>query len=141
MDINRIDILPNIPNKVTTTRIRLVPSTLDPSPASTKTIPMNLRYQPKPAEGKENINYNPPHHSQTNQVIMNRLFQQNHRNIINNLVFNAYSKKNQNQNQQHRKIISNRMLQLLPSQTTGTAVTTKMNTDMMISQDVTIIVD
>ena len=57
-------------------------------------------------EGKENrSSSNPIYHSQTNQVIMNRILPQNNRNISYNIdifVFNAYSKKKENRNQQHR---------------------------------------
>ena len=73
------------------------PSTLDPSPASTQTNPMDSGYQPKP-EGKENHSYKSIHHIHTNQVIMNNISHWNHKNIIDNadnLVHDAYCKKKQ----------------------------------------------
>ena len=98
--IKRINILPNSPNNVIPTRLRILPSTVDSSPASSKTTSLHLSYQPK-LEGKENDSYKPHPHSQTNQVIMTSLIKRNHRNTIKNIdnfLFDD-SKKKKNRHQ------------------------------------------
>ena len=100
-------------------------------------------YQPKP-ESKEHRSYNSHHKHHTTQVNMNRTVRRIHSNSIDNIdnfVFDAYSKKKNHQNHQYRDSIYNEKHWLLTSQTTGKAVTTKMNTDMTIPQDATRIID